>query len=373
MKEKYKNNIFTFFKSNKKYKNTIINLSNLLIIEKIILIFLISSKLIISKFKIRKIGVICLNHHQNIGNNLLKYAVFIKLSQLGFKPYLIGKQLYRSNITFLYQNTNIRIIKKFSEIKEKDYEILMVNSDQTWRKWNKDFYNIAFLKFAEKWKTHKFVYGTSLGLKKWKYSKNDEKIAKYLLKNFTGISVREKGSIKVIEKHLGLKPILVLDPTLLIDKKYYLKIIFNYKNDFNINDNYIFIYKVLNSEPMNKFIEKASIELNYKIYNVDRHKNDYVQKFLYGIYHCKAVITNSFHATLFSIIFNKPFISFKLSNDERLKSLNELFGFYGRIIEYDKTPNITLLKKPLIINRILLNSLKIISNNFLKKNLNYGR
>ena len=41
-----------------------------------------------------------------------------------------------------------------------------------------------------------------------------------ILKNFTGISVREKGSIKLIEHHLGFKPTFVLDPTLLIYKKY---------------------------------------------------------------------------------------------------------------------------------------------------------
>jgi hypothetical protein len=123
----------------------------------------------------------------------------------------------------------------------------MVNSDQTWRKYNeKYFYDIAFLKFAKKWNIPKFVYAASFGMDKWNLNKKDKEIAKFLLKNFTGISVREKGSVKIVENHLGIKPIFVLDPTLLIDRKYYLKLIKNYKNDILIDDNYIFVYTLTN-------------------------------------------------------------------------------------------------------------------------------
>ena len=83
-------------------------------------------------------------------------------------------------------------IPNFSEIKEKDYTILIVNSDQTWRKWNTDFYDIAFLRFAKDWNVPKFIYATSIGFNKWSFNKTDENLAKILLKNFTGISVREK-------------------------------------------------------------------------------------------------------------------------------------------------------------------------------------
>ena len=101
----------------------------------------------------------------------------------------------------------------------------MVNSDQTWRKFsNYYFYDIAFLHFAKNWKKKKIIYGASLGFENWNFSKNDEKIAKECLKNFNGISVREKGDIIKIKKYLGFNPILVLDPTFLIEKKYYLKL-----------------------------------------------------------------------------------------------------------------------------------------------------
>ena len=55
---------------------------------------------------------------------------------------------------------------------------------------------------------------------------------------------------------------------------------------------------------MNSFINNASRKLNLKIFNVDRHENEYIEKFIYGINNSKAVITDSYHGTVFSIILN---------------------------------------------------------------------
>ena len=182
----------------------------------------------------------------NIGNNLIKYAISIKLKELGFVPYIIGTHIKNLDITFLKKNTNCIIINQsFTEIKRNDYDILMINSDQTWRKFDKHFYDYGFLKFAKNWNIPKFVYGASIGYDYWKLTKKDENIVKLLLKNFTGISVREKGSIRLIKKHLGIKPLFVIDPTLLIDKKYYLKLIRNYKSNIKKNENYIFSYLII--------------------------------------------------------------------------------------------------------------------------------
>ena len=98
---------------------------------------------------------------------------------------MIGTNNKQKDISFLKNNTNCIIVKNnFSEILKNDYDILMVNSDQTWRKWNKydkSFYDIGFLRFAENWSLPKFVYGASFGHKKWVYTKSDEIIVKKLL------------------------------------------------------------------------------------------------------------------------------------------------------------------------------------------------
>jgi hypothetical protein len=294
----------------------------------------------------------------------------VKLSELGFRPYIIGTLFNNYDISFLKKKTNCIIIKNsFNEIKKDQYDILMVNSDQTWRKIDEHFYDYGFLRFAENWTTPKFIYGASLGYNKWKFSNKETSIIKHLLQNFTGISVREKGSVDLINMHLQIKPLFVLDPTLLIDKKYYLNLISNYKRASN--ENYIFVYLILNEIKTINFIKYASKQLSYKIVNVRLEENDSIKKFIYGIVNCKAVITNSFHGTIFSIIFNKPFVSFIFKNSpkERLISLKNAFNIQNRIFEYNQFPDINLLKTPLNINYTLINSLKNQSIAYLKKNL----
>ena len=344
-------------------------LLNISFLFKIIICFIFIDIYIFEYIKAsKKVGVISLHYHKNIGNNLVKYAIYIALSELGYRPYIVGIYDTKTNITFLENNVQMRIIKNFSDIKEQDYDILLVNSDQTWRKWDNNFYNNAFLKFAENWTIKKFIYGASTGSNVWKFQKRDELVAKHLLKNFTGISVRDIGLVKLIKKHLGLKASFVLDPTLLIDKEYYLKIIKNYKNDFK-KWNYIFIYKVCDHLQLDKLQIIATIKLNYKIFHVDMNENESIKKFIFGIYHSKAVITNSFHGTIFSIIFNKPFISFKTKDDGRLDTLKQIFKFKDRILNYGEKPNYLLLKKPLNFNRDLLYFLKMKSLLYLKKQL----
>ena len=339
-------------------------------IKIIFIFFFIFLNIIIKKKK--RIGVISLRHEVNIGNNLLKYAIFIKLSELGFIPYIIGTHWNNYNISFINRTTNLIIIKNnFSEIKKNDYDILMVNSDQTWRRFDEHFYDYAFLNFTKNWKIKKFIYGASLGFDYWTLTPDDEKIAKYLLKNFNGISVREKGSIELIKKHIGFHPILVLDPTLLIDKKYYLNLIKYYKSNNIINNKYIFIYSIGQNNNMKTFMKESNLKLNYTIYEYYLNNNSTIEEFIYHMTKCSAVITNSYHGTIFSILFNKPFVSFCNKNGEyqRFLTLEYLFGIEKRIFDYNQSPNCNLLMEPLKINYYLVNKIKKESIKYIKKNL----
>ena len=319
----------------------------------------------IEKFrKSVKLGIICLEHSQNIGNNLLKFAIYNKIKQLGYNPIIIGTYALNNNISFIQNAVNIRIIKNnFSEIKENDYDILMVNSDQTWRKWDNNFYDIAFLKFSENWHIYRFIYGASLGYDSWKFNKDDENIANRLLKNFYGLSFREEHTVKFVEEHLGFKSILTLDPTLLIN---------NYQIDIKEND-YIFVYKIINSTEINIFLQKVKEILKINFYIVDIIDQEQIYKFIYGIYNSRGVVTDSFHATIFSIIFNKPFIAFvnQINDDGRFKTLKDVFELDNRIFNINETAEISLLNIPLKSNRNKLNSLKRSSINYLKKTLNF--
>ena len=319
-----------------------------------------------------KIGVIGEHHSQNIGNNLLKYAMFVKLKELGFEPQIIGYLFPGHNISTLSKTINIRIINKsFREINRSDYDILMVNSDQVWRKGNLFTLDIGFLNFSKNWNITKFIYGASLGSELWTYERNEDIVLKELLKEFSGISVRENGTIKLVENHLNITPSLVVDPTLLIDKKYYLDLIKDYKNEFNSNDSYIFVYEVEKMLSMELFIKLSVEKLKYKLYRSTSSNRDYLKRFIYGIYNCKAVITNSYHGIIFSIIFRKPFVAFNLKyrGNDRFKTLIDIYGLKKRIVSEDNPSNISLLIEPFDVDMKIIDELTIKSIDYLKKNL----
>ena len=84
----------------------------------------------------------------------------------------------------------------------------------------------------------------------------------------------------------------------------------------------------------------------------------------------QAIISDSYHGSVFSIIFNKLFISFLNYGRgcQRFVSLKDTFNLHNRIIDSrNSTTNLSLLLEPLVINQTKLSELKAISINFLRK------
>ena len=162
------------------------------------------------------------------------------LKEFGLEPVMVAKNRPNQNLYFLQKNVKLIIINDtFSILNESDYDFIMVNSDKTWGfTRNKIFEEQAFLKFAKHWKIPKFIYGASLGSEYWYFSRSRDESAKILLKNFTGISFREKEVVNFAKKHLDMKSQFVLDPTFIIERHYYLDIIKNYKQNFNFKEKY---------------------------------------------------------------------------------------------------------------------------------------
>ena len=169
----------------------------------------------------KRVGIIGFMPDTNIGNNLLKYSIYIFLQYNGFNPILITLKS-ECNSYFLGKYLNLKEITNYNtELSENEYDILMVNSDQCWSYTFKNILSIGFLSFAINWKIPKFVYAASLGHDSWNVSNDIISSAKSLVKQFTGISVREETSIEIIKKKLGVEPYFVLDPTLLLNKSDY--------------------------------------------------------------------------------------------------------------------------------------------------------
>lgn len=349
-------------------------------IKYIIILFFVIYLLRKAAFKIvskgKRIGIIGFLPDRNIGNNLLKYSMYIFLKKNGFYPTLISFNS-NANIFFLRKNIRIRQIKNYyTDLNESDFDILVVNSDQCWSYQFKKILIIGFLSFAKDWKIPKFVYAASLGHKSWNVSNKIIYSAKKLIKQFSGISVREFSSIEIINRTLGVKPYLVLDPTLLLSKIDYLKILDNYSSNINIHENYLGVYILDNSNLIKNYIAKASKNLKYKILYISSKTPNNVENFIFSFNICKAIITDSFHGTIFSIIFDKPFITFINSKRglARFNSLNETFQLYNRFIfpkEFKKNDLVYLRNIP-NFNKTRFNILKKQSLKFIKENLKIG-
>ena len=160
---------------------------------------------------------------------------------------------------------------------------------------------------------------------------------------------------------------------MLLNKKDYLKIIKNYKPNIDLRKKYLCIYVLDKSKILNDFIEKANLELKYNIINITLSENDYIEKFLFSVNICSSMITDSYHGTIFSIIFGTPFMAFinAKRGNARFFSLNEIFDLQDRIVFHKNFNNsdIDILRNFPKINMTKFHLLKEQSILFLKKNL----
>lgn len=327
----------------------------------------------------KRIGIFSYFDTNNVGNQLVKYAMNFLLKSYGFQPTLISLKVgNETNNNFLKKFIKIKEIENYyTDLNEKDYDLLIVNSDQVWAYNFPYILEIGFLSFSKYWNITKFIYAASTGYSDWISDKKIIDSAKILIKQFSGISVREYNSIEIIKKYLGIEPIFVLDPTFLLEPNDYLEIIKDYKIDFDSSKNYLCSYILDESQIIQDYIKNISSNYNYEIKQIDINVKEFVEKFISSINICKLMITDSYHGTVFSIIFKKPFITF-INNKRgniRFFSLNQTLNLGNRFIdknEFIKIDNDVLTKFP-NINTTNFDILKERSILFLKKNLGLER
>lgn len=306
----------------------------------------------------KKVGIITMIANDNCGNRLQNYALQEIIKQKGFDVYTIrndrllnNKNNYRHNLLrFIKQeiklsfnnykfkkfNKKIKFSKKFMTIlnceKFNDkYDFFVAGSDQIWKPTRLRMGYIDLLGFASPEK--RIAYSPSFGL----YS-IDEKyydILKKELPKFKALSVREDAGKKIIETATGLKNVkVVLDPTMLIEKCEWEKL---EKKPKNLNkDKFIFIYFLGNEN-----IEALKLKFDENEYQfIDFHNNNFgPQEFLYLIHNSSLILTDSFHACVFSIIYNKKFYIFERKQNttdnnmnSRIDTLSKIFSLENRRI-----------------------------------------
>lgn len=110
-----------------------------------------------------------------------------------------------------------------------------------------------FLSFCGEIELRKIAYAASFGVDSWEYTQNQTKDAQMLIKKFDAISVREKSGEYLCYKYLGVPAKTVLDPTLLLSKSSYLKLI---PQELILLEDYLLVY-ILDNVDSKKHILKV--------------------------------------------------------------------------------------------------------------------
>ncbi|MDR0958452.1 MAG: polysaccharide pyruvyl transferase family protein [Clostridiales bacterium] len=207
------------------------------------------------------------------------------------------------------------------------YDILVCGSDQIWNPhlFNKNDYSVYFMDFAADAK--KIAYAPSIGISEYPSDRLPE--LKRLVNNMDYLSVREAEGKKILETVTD-KPVRhVLDPTLLLDKKEWAKI----ASKRLIDKPYIFCYIFGENVLTREFVEYVAGKTGLPVYTVSytdfmRNKkynqveNAGPAEFVSLISNAELVITDSFHATAFSINTETKFYSLLRNNSGDKNNMN---------------------------------------------------
>jgi len=364
-----------------------------------------------------KIGIITFHNALNAGAVLQAYALQTLLTQQGHKVEFINynpirKYTYRDYIAKspivmfnkwlnIYngkkytKNGNFNKVLNLSPIKYQsyrdlensnlDYDMYIAGSDQIWNFYTSlsPVYMLDFVPDGKK----KIAYAASMG--QCCMDKSLYEDFKNKLMTFDAISLREENGVDFVNSLFKGERIAyqTLDPTLLIDAKYYDKII----DKEHVKDkHYICTYILAELDNDNaEIIKNIKSSLGLDIINLRNpdtcirllHAHNKIvtpYQWLYYIKYSNLVICSSFHAVAFSLIFHKPFIALVPPNykdkggNMRINTLLKNVGLLNRIVErFDIRRIQNILREPIKWNDVdaQIRQLRDLSIEFLNDNL----
>jgi len=374
-----------------------------------------------------KIGILTLPLHTNYGGNLQAYALMTVLKDMGHDVWLVNRQggkipgwripieiakrvvkkfaLGKKNVVIFAEakarkeyalisqytqpfiNTHIQpqtkaahTTEELSELVEKDkFDAIIVGSDQVWRIPYSPSIEDYFFGFLTGNKVKRISYAASFGTENWEFSKEQENNCAALLKQFDAVSVREASGVEMCKKYFGVKAQHVLDPTMLLDVSKYINLIEPLKKEKKKEGVLVYILdetpdksEVINS--VSKLLGKSVFRVNAKTedksVSIEERIAPPTEEWIKGFYEADFIITDSFHACVFAILFKKPFLIYgnPYRGLARFKSLLAMFGLEDQLILSSKDYSAEKTLKEIDWQRVheILNEKKKEAKTFLK-------
>lgn len=264
-------------------------------------------------------------HHQNLKKDntreilrSIKHLKFARAKAVNDK-YRIFKKKHKS-----LELTDI------ASAKAEDYYVF--GSDEIWNldrekmKKSREFFGVNIPG------NNKIAYAPSVNTTSLETFKNNP-YCREALKAFKGISVRDTHSKEVIGELIGSEPVMVVDPTLLVDKSFYESQMagLNKKEKYLMIYSYGAMFRKTGNEGLTAKIKELAKENGMKVISVgarydfcDESIMATPEEFLWYVANADFIITDTFHGSIFSTIFEKNFVSVNIGN----KKVNDLLNDY---------------------------------------------
>ncbi|MCI5656057.1 MAG: polysaccharide pyruvyl transferase family protein [Ruminococcus sp.] len=302
-----------------------------------------------------KIGIMTFQGAKNCGAVLQSYALSTVLENMGHSADLVnfisdgeyertvksgglkkGKAYWARKIYYIFfqkdikkrnklfeefQDEYLKLNPKKERIREKElseytkiYQCLVCGSDQIWSRDPKlyDRSEAYYINFP--FDGRKVSYAASFG-DNINYSEAEvNKIISYIRK-FDAVSVREKEAADFLQDN-EISSTICVDPTMFLKKEDWLKIAIKPQ----IKEKYILYFSVNSRSYSINVAKKLSKQTGIKVIELNPHPKSWNSGFqkMYGngpreflgfILNAEYIVTNSYHGTVFSILFNKPFVA----------------------------------------------------------------
>lgn len=279
------------------------------------------------------------------------YKPMLNSSRFGKKPVirLIYKLVRKPDFKRMgkrfrkFQKQNLPLTKEYNSYESlvgiDGFDIYMTGSDQVWGPMAMEPFNRCyFWDFLAKDAT-RVAYSASFG--NAHFSQETQAIYKEMLEKYAYLLVRENTAVELLNQ-MGIHGAeQVLDPTLMFSREFWEK----YTSKNSRKKKYLLVYQVHDNKNMEKYAKQLANKMGLELVRVSNSfahvfrggKFEYLPdpgQFLSLFKHAEYVVTNSFHATVFSLIFERPFsIVNSGKTNTRIESLLSLVQLGDRQIE----------------------------------------
>lgn len=288
----------------------------------------------------KKIGIVTI-YNSNYGNRLQNYALQCFLEKMDYNvstiknvsllnKYKNNFDYFLRNIKFLFKkndfidtkkrellfqqfnkniNTTKYVFNWWRKDKTNDFDQFVIGSDQVW---NPYIGRLSLFDVAEFTNKKVISYAASIGASSLEKDYLD--ILESKLKKLDAISVREEQGKVLLKEKCNLNSDVLIDPTMLLTSKEWEQVMQRPKQ--YTDEKYILNY-FLGDMDLNykKMINSYANKNNLKVINIlDRDDPYYITgpgEFLFLEKNAEIIFTDSFHSSVFAILFDRPFVIFE--------------------------------------------------------------